>query len=1290
MSQTPTGRHRPHTGLRARAGGIVAAAAVVATALSGAAATAAPSALTLAPRAQALSLLGAPIGFSDIDTRTSSVAPSASQVSSAAALGTVRWNKFGTPQTLINYGGFLGTGTGSDAKSVARSWLSSHASLFKLTTADVAALPVRVNPMAEAKGYSVSFTQAWNGVQSVLDGAITMGVKGKQIAIVTSSSAGSQADPAASTLSATAAWLAAATNVGRPVVAASLGTPKVLANGWTSFSAAGFAQPQYVRPVVIPIPGAGVRSGYEALVIDVQGGRSLAYSSTIDGITGDVIMRSNRVDQSEQQMVVNAAFTDTTCGAPVPGGTVDAMTKQIIVSMSATVASNDIVVKLLKDNTVVASEDTGVGTEALTYAPAAGVPAGDYFVQICPAVGAATPFVAPYTATGAFIATNTAAAGGTGGTNSGIPYPPTWKYFTNAPNFDFSSTDTRITGCWTQVAGTACTRKEQNLASRAPWDVDVSSGLPTFTTIGNNAQTAEAFTNPLAPGATSTRPVHPDRTYQDAWTNGWNVNKCNPTTITPGPTNGTDINAAITNLFVGHNRFHDFSYFLGFTEDNYNAQTNQFGNVSAGTSALTPDPEIGNVQAGALDGGAPSYMGRDNANQIALPDGVPSITNQYLFQPIAGAFYAPCSDGDMDTSIFGHEYTHLISNRMVGGPMSNLTGAQAGSMGESWSDLDALEYMHAFGYSPQAGENDWAEGVYATGNKTKGIRDYALNNNPLNYSDIGFDTTGAEVHADGEVWNAVNYDIRQALVTKYQSKYPATDKTLQLRCAQGEIPSDLCPGNRRWIQMVYDGWLLQPASDSMLDARDSYLAADVMRYGGANQDALWSAFAKRGFGVTASTVGTDDTDPIPSFVAKTGSKASTVNFTIGIYDTGKPVVGSGVKVYVGDYERGVTPVATSDASGVASVTMEPGTYHFVFQRAGIGLTKIAVTVPAGSTLNRPVHVVANLASSANGATAAESLNSTNAAALIDDTEGTSWNDTNPTTAVAVNTSNPAVTIKLGNLGTAVSRIVRSVRVSAYLQPAQSRFEALRKFRLDACVVSSLDPTCSLPTSFHPVYTSADDAFPAVNPRPVAPDLTSRTFDVPDFAATYVKLVALQNQCTGAPGYQGDQDLDPTNNSDCVTGSGSVATSDLNILGGAHGNTVRAAEFEAFGSDLSTRPPYDPVVPVTVSAPTTVQKGQNLTYSIGYTNLGPAASDHALLTDRLPAGLTFVSAPGATYSAANRTVTWSLGSVPVNASATETLVVKVTAPVGTGITNQADFAGDLTTEIPGAAYTLVTG
>ena len=126
------------------------------------------------------------------------------------------------------------------------------------------------------------------------------------------------------------------------------------------------------------------------------------------------------------------------------------------------------------------------------------------------------------------------------------------------------------------------------------------------------------------------------------------------------------------------------------------------------------------MQAGAVSGGSPSYLGRDNANQITLNDGISPITNQYLFQPIAAAFYSPCVDGDMDTSVFGHEYTHLISNRMVAGPDSGLVGLQAGAMGESWSDLDAVEYLHENGYVPTDGENPFAVGAYATGNKDGG------------------------------------------------------------------------------------------------------------------------------------------------------------------------------------------------------------------------------------------------------------------------------------------------------------------------------------------------------------------------------------------------------------------------------------------------------------------------------------------------------------------------------------------------------------------------------------------
>ena len=126
---------------------------------------------------------------------------------------------------------------------------------------------------------------------------------------------------------------------------------------------------------------------------------------------------------------------------------------------------------------------------------------------------------------------------------------------------------------------------------------------------------------------------------------------------------------------------HDWAYDLGFTEENFNMQVENFDRGGA-----EGDPELGDAQGGALAGGFPSYTGRDNANQITLQDGVPPITNMYLWQPVAGAFYPPCVDGDFDMSVIGHEYTHAISNRMVGGAEEGLTSnadGQARAMGES-------------------------------------------------------------------------------------------------------------------------------------------------------------------------------------------------------------------------------------------------------------------------------------------------------------------------------------------------------------------------------------------------------------------------------------------------------------------------------------------------------------------------------------------------------------------------------------------------------------------------------
>jgi hypothetical protein len=597
---------------------------------------------------------------------------------------------------------------------------------------------------------------------------------------------------------------------------------------------------------------------------------------------------------------------------------------------------------------------------------------------------------------------------------------------------------------------------------------------------------------------------------------------------------------------------HDFSYFLGFTEENYNLQARNLGANADPTREN--DPELGDAQAGAVSGGSPSYLGRDNANQIALQDGIPGITNQYLFQPVAGAFYSPCADGGLDMSIVGHEYTHAISNRMIGGPDEGITSEQGGAMGESWGDLVAAEYLISHGYS--TGADPWAVGPYATGNKKTGIRDYAIDRNPLQYGDVGFDSTGPEVHADGEIWNAVQYDVRSALVRKYDRRFPAGNRRLQLRCADGSstrspLPASRCPGNRRWIQLMFDGFLLQQGATSMLDARDSMLAADQMRFGGADRRTLWTAFARNGMGVDASTPNADSDQPVPGYRAP-GVRTGSVRFIAR--SGGRSVPG---RFFVSRYEARVTPVAdTLRKSRLGStVRFVPGTYDLVFQGRGVGIQRARFTVKAGRRLTKVVHVSKNLASRHAGAeVVGSSTGSVNAASLVDDTEATSWAGINSSDSVDTKGRNPYVVVDLAG----GRHVVTRVNVSAMLRPAGadssdpdsgSRFTALRRFAIDVCTRAC---TTSGAT-WKRIYTSRPDAFPAVRPRPVAPNLNLRSFDVPDTPATHVRFVALENQCTGFAGYAGEQDNDPTNDTDCK------AASDADL-------SVRAAELEVFGRD----------------------------------------------------------------------------------------------------------------------------
>ena len=92
---------------------------------------------------------------------------------------------------------------------------------------------------------------------------------------------------------------------------------------------------------------------------------------------------------------------------------------------------------------------------------------------------------------------------------------------------------------------------------------------------------------------------------------------------------------------------------------------------------------------------------------------------------------------------------------------------------------------------------------------------------------------------------------------------------------------------------------------------------------------------------------------------------------------------------------------------------------------------------------------------------------------------------------------------------------------------ENRFTALRQFRIE---VSTNGVT------FTPVYTSPANAFPGAVPRPVAPELILRSFSFPAVNARHVRIVVLHNQCTGNPAFQGEQDTDPTNDTDCRVGT----------------------------------------------------------------------------------------------------------------------------------------------------------
>jgi extracellular elastinolytic metalloproteinase len=166
------------------------------------------------------------------------------------------------------------------------------------------------------------------------------------------------------------------------------------------------------------------------------------------------------------------------------------------------------------------------------------------------------------------------------------------------------------------------------------------------------------------------------------------------------------------------------------------------------------------------------------------------------------------------------------------------------------------------------------------------------------YADYGKVIGGPEVHSDGEIWAQTLWSLRARLGSK-------TTESLVTRAME-----------------------LAPYNPSFIDMRNAILVADESRNHGADQDDIWSVFASRGMGFTASSNGGNDTSPVANFNRPPKTiTARSITGTVTDAGSGAPV--SGVPVTLGFQGSGsVNPTTVTRPDGSFTLSNVPeGTYR---------------------------------------------------------------------------------------------------------------------------------------------------------------------------------------------------------------------------------------------------------------------------------------------------------------------------------------------------------------------------
>jgi extracellular elastinolytic metalloproteinase len=251
----------------------------------------------------------------------------------------------------------------------------------------------------------------------------------------------------------------------------------------------------------------------------------------------------------------------------------------------------------------------------------------------------------------------------------------------------------------------------------------------------------------------------------------------------------------LLNIFYFCNYMHDFLYILGFDEAAGNFQKVNFTHLG-----VDNDPVRALAHSGVV---------RGTANMSTAADGTPPVMNMGLVQ-------GPNRHTAFDSDVVFHEFTHGLTNRLVGGTRQGhtLDAPQSQGMGEGWSDFFALTIQNFF--RAQNGQDERVVlGDWVVANQT-GIRSNRYDDRyPFTYGAVSTfprsdpntgqpDPNGLpDEHQTGEIWCA-------ALMMMVR----------RMRAALGDVD-----GYRLGWQLVVDGLKLTQANPTFLDARDGILLA---------------------------------------------------------------------------------------------------------------------------------------------------------------------------------------------------------------------------------------------------------------------------------------------------------------------------------------------------------------------------------------------------------------------------------------------------------------------------------